>query len=840
MPYNPHNLFLNAEDVEQNLEHKELEESIKRVKDSVDKLENKTSANLTREVESLTNSIARAAETVHQELQTSVSEIEQNVSEVTNQLDTTVTMLTSSMNEVENRVNSRVDNIIANSSSTEGNSELIDIRTGIDGYIYSSASQSVRSQLGDISEKLTRLETDILDNAFSYHVQLSSKWLERGIVSHTTGTFNNTSARIGCCHFIRVNFEDVKYITVNIKTGFTYNISWYSDASEDSFISGMPFSSQNSDIFIPENANYLRFSIAFTDNTSMSTLSLDEAISKIEIQLNITSWKDLGTQFDNNTTFVEWGSEVDDAVKTVTTQFCSPLASTVYVSNRNLYYISDYYNTNNSDFDCNSSTSSNNRIRTNTFGIPSNVGKMVIHGLPENIYTVAVRGYDCFKNLIPEAARISNFDGGAFIELSNHVSYIHILFGTIDGSMTNYSVFDNAQIMLELGDTVHDYISAARYSYGMANNRDYNLRVYQNNQNYNILWSLHGSITFKSEQSKNITKIFDTTKKGLYNKFFDIPSIYHYSYYNLSGTFDDFDINSTAQNVYNKLAAIASGSKGYVTAIDGGADESGTLQQWYYVLDNGCRTLEKPSIYIIANQHGYEKISGIACCYLIDMLTNHFEEHPILQNLHSYYHIVIMPIANPYGFNQYNSSTAGTETGYTNYNNINLNRNWSVGFPSGSSGGSEAFSELETIHMRNIGNNLYNMAFFMDVHGNGSTRDVGINAPEKFNWIALCDNGDKDLDRITKEYIGLISSQMCKKWGLDVQQVGSVTHGTGMNATAKDYFNYYMIPSCTFELPHRIPYTNDGEFSSDTVCSAVEMLVNWLGCVAEMLKNKNK
>lgn len=52
----------------------------------------------------------------------------------------------------------RVDNIIANSSSTEGNSELIDIRTGADGTVYASAGTAVRQQISDISGDITSLQ----------------------------------------------------------------------------------------------------------------------------------------------------------------------------------------------------------------------------------------------------------------------------------------------------------------------------------------------------------------------------------------------------------------------------------------------------------------------------------------------------------------------------------------------------------------------------------------------------------------------------------------------------------------------------------------------------------
>ena len=58
-----------------------------------------------------------------------------------------------------NTVNARVNNIIANSNSTENNSELIDIRTGADGEVYGSAGDAVRQQLGNLplTKKADRL-----------------------------------------------------------------------------------------------------------------------------------------------------------------------------------------------------------------------------------------------------------------------------------------------------------------------------------------------------------------------------------------------------------------------------------------------------------------------------------------------------------------------------------------------------------------------------------------------------------------------------------------------------------------------------------------------------------
>ena len=159
-----HNPSLNAEHEPQDLDHEELAESIKRVKDSVEKLEIKTSADLTREAENLTRSINQTAETAHQELQDSVNQISQNMDEILEHIDTEVAAANSrsdnAVNAAEGRVNARVDNIITHNNDTEGNSELIDIRTGADGTVYASAGDAVRNQLSSIASALEYIEPE--------------------------------------------------------------------------------------------------------------------------------------------------------------------------------------------------------------------------------------------------------------------------------------------------------------------------------------------------------------------------------------------------------------------------------------------------------------------------------------------------------------------------------------------------------------------------------------------------------------------------------------------------------------------------------------------------------
>lgn len=63
--------------------------------------------------------------------------------------------------------NARVDNIVANANSTEGNSELVDVRYGADGVTYASAGESVRKQFKKVSSVHYDRLNDVLKNSMA-------------------------------------------------------------------------------------------------------------------------------------------------------------------------------------------------------------------------------------------------------------------------------------------------------------------------------------------------------------------------------------------------------------------------------------------------------------------------------------------------------------------------------------------------------------------------------------------------------------------------------------------------------------------------------------------------
>lgn len=60
----------------------------------------------------------------------------------------------------ENALKAQISNIITHNNDTDGNTELVDIRTGADGKVYGSAGEAVRRQINGINEELDYVVTD--------------------------------------------------------------------------------------------------------------------------------------------------------------------------------------------------------------------------------------------------------------------------------------------------------------------------------------------------------------------------------------------------------------------------------------------------------------------------------------------------------------------------------------------------------------------------------------------------------------------------------------------------------------------------------------------------------
>lgn len=184
--------------------------------------------------------------------------------------------------------NSRIDNIIANRSSTDGNSELVDIRIGADGTRYTSAAEAVRTQVNALYEEIERYkngeknavltsgatvdEKAAFDNLLyikAYGIDLSGYYIS------TIVNTQETPYRI----ILKKDNDSAHNIFINNTDG-TENFCCYK--AENKFIVvGYRWSAHNSDVNLNYNNSHIK--ILDTVHSTDSIISyLDNKVSDAE------------------------------------------------------------------------------------------------------------------------------------------------------------------------------------------------------------------------------------------------------------------------------------------------------------------------------------------------------------------------------------------------------------------------------------------------------------------------------------------------------------------------------------------------------------------------------
>ena len=93
-------------------------------------------------------------------------------------------------------LNARVSAIIASGTATEGNTELIDIRTGADGKVYQTAGDAVRGQIGELKSDLVDESTKMIDLMMDYVYQYLGKSTIAVKNVAKKGTFDVTTGQV--------------------------------------------------------------------------------------------------------------------------------------------------------------------------------------------------------------------------------------------------------------------------------------------------------------------------------------------------------------------------------------------------------------------------------------------------------------------------------------------------------------------------------------------------------------------------------------------------------------------------------------------------------------------
>lgn len=111
-------------------------------------------------------------------------------------------------------LNARVSSIIASGTATEGNTELIDIRTGADGKVYPTAGDAVREQVGGIKGDLVDLTNALKEEIFlpkSEHLPISNYRFYKTLYGKYTSdkSFEEFDSISNICYVSRQNGRDL-------------------------------------------------------------------------------------------------------------------------------------------------------------------------------------------------------------------------------------------------------------------------------------------------------------------------------------------------------------------------------------------------------------------------------------------------------------------------------------------------------------------------------------------------------------------------------------------------------------------------------------------------------
>lgn len=131
----------------------------------------------------------------------------------------------------------------------------------------------------------------------------------------------------------------------------------------------------------------------------------------------------------------------------------------------------------------------------------------------------------------------------------------------------------------------------------------------------------------------------------------------------------------------------------YVTKRSIGMDQSGTFNQWCYEF-----TPEKPekTILLTAMIHGNEYTVFYWMSQFLDMLVNHWDDHPQLAYLRKKVKLVTVPIANPWGhMNNSRYNVNGVDC------SRNFSYNWGTSFDEYPQGAAP-FSEAEAVNISKL------------------------------------------------------------------------------------------------------------------------------------------
>ncbi len=300
-----------------------------------------------------------------------------------------------------------------------------------------------------------------------------------------------------------------------------------------------------------------------------------------------------------------------------------------------------------------------------------------------------------------------------------------------------------------------------------------------------------------------------------------------------------FNSNSTYADMISAYDALMALSNGYMTKESIGQSSDGQTMYAYKLIPTLYRNItiddknRPPMVMVVPCLHGFEKSASFGTYYFVRDLVQNFYGKPALDSMRSKCCFIIIPCANPWGFDNRERK---------NYNGVDLNRNW--GTPTGSDeggstnpdspyyAGAEPFDQPETQAIKSVIDANPNMFYLVDYHTNGQYKAPSWN---NVNWLSMVKEATTDNYYVHAYYsaiahISAITENMLHEYSLDSSgsQLGNITVGTGTSVpTIGHYVKNKGIMGHTFEGNNGFPSESE-PYSPQEQKANSELVGNWI------------
>jgi hypothetical protein len=538
----------------------------------------------------------------------------------------------------------------------------------------------------------------------------------------TAGNVQNYSGWSATNYVEIPNNVNLITVTASGKCGGNYN-AFYKD--DKTFISNFAYLSGENKISVPENAKYVRLS-GTTEIMSTLALSFETLASKVSVELNDLKDKinDV-TYFPDNIAYVTDG--VSDTHYGVTYAKYSKNVISLYGASTGSGFFHVFNGANSYSNNGPSVPTVNLTEGYYTVYFDRSSGSQPILCYTESTYA------DRVEVISGQTIHVGENGGAIFLRISSGVDY-----GTQDNPrLCTLSIYEG--INTSRYDTAIDVI--ARETAG-----------YTDSPYYKGAFGTYKADFAKFYTGKN--EDYTTGSLGRSTKYSEVISL-----------FDALMAMDTAYVSKNSLGTAS------------GTDEGGnayTLYEYVFTANaykpDGLATAavlkKNPVILCDAAIHGFEKNSTYGLYYFLYDLVNNYADDPVLSAIRENVTIKIIPVSNPYGFD--NNS-------YVNGNGVNINRNFydSKWAPDAEDAtGEEPFDQPESVIIRDwvLANQRDLMAYF-NMHTNGQYSAVSFSEANALMPKFKRSNNDPYYNRlayIIQRHIQMQTNKFRDMYSLDI------------------------------------------------------------------------